>query len=572
MRRLWLALLLVSAPVSAWAQAPYVAFDQIDVSTSAIGLTDALIRGSGTPDAVVVLCRLQGAQIRFRFDGGAPTTSVGVPLEVGQDILLPNTALIRNFKAIRTGGTDGRLNCFYMDSIATISQMTSGLALALSGGAASGEGGGSGDASFSEQQTQSNILTDIEAGVDGLETLATDIEADTTAILTAVDGLETLVDGLETLATAGNVSLAAMDTDLTTLIAAVDGLETLVTATNTAVDGIETLIGTSNTALSVIQGDTTDIETSVELIDNAIFLDGGAWSDGVSYNVLIGGLYQASPQTVTTGTVAPLQITSTGALKVDGTFSLDLLDSGDDDLTLDAADAMRVVLVGTTGTAYDPVVDYVQDGLAPANPSGPTQLMLRDDSLSAVTPPEGDWIVSRGTSRGALWVAVDGEVTTTTLNGYVDGLEAYVDGLEGSVDGIEALLTTANTNTGNIATYSQPGSIDSKISLGLTEDEKAVKASAGVVYAVSAWNKNTTTPAYMKCWNATTANTAPGTTVPVFRMIIPANTGGGGFAFSIPPGGVTFDTAITCGLVTGSADSSVAEVVADEVGWNVVYR
>lgn len=103
----------------------------------------------------------------------------------------------------------------------------------------------------------------------------------------------------------------------------------------------------------------------------------------------------------------------------------------------------------------------------------------------------------------------------------------------------------------------------SYISAGATEDEHAVKASAGVLYSIAATNTNAAVR-YLKCENDTAANTAPGTDTPEFRLAIPGATAGAGFVAQFPQG-AAFSTALTCWLVTGAADSDVAEVAANEI-------
>ena len=51
--------------------------------------------------------------------------------------------------------------------------------------------------------------------------------------------------------------------------------------------------------------------------------------------------------------------------------------------------------------------EYTEDVAAPAAAVGKSQLLERDDALSAVTPIEGDWINWLGTSRGAAWITND---------------------------------------------------------------------------------------------------------------------------------------------------------------------
>ena len=53
---------------------------------------------------------------------------------------------------------------------------------------------------------------------------------------------------------------------------------------------------------------------SLQLLDNALYVDDAAWTDDTSSHLLAGGLYQSSPQTITDGRVAPFNMTVNGAI------------------------------------------------------------------------------------------------------------------------------------------------------------------------------------------------------------------------------------------------------------------
>jgi len=59
------------------------------------------------------------------------------------------------------------------------------------------------------------------------------------------------------------------------------------------------------------------VEVSSSSGDGAIYADDADWSDGSSKHVLVGGLYQSSPQSITDGDVGPLQVNANGNLIVD---------------------------------------------------------------------------------------------------------------------------------------------------------------------------------------------------------------------------------------------------------------
>lgn len=107
-----------------------------------------------------------------------------------------------------------------------------------------------------------------------------------------------------------------------------------------------------------------------------------------------------------------------------------------------------------------------------------------------------------------------------------------------------------------------------RTSAGSTEDEHEVKATAGRLFSVTATNTNAAVR-YLRCANLTAANTTPGTSTVLFGFAVPGATTGAGLTVNFGPSGVAFSTALTCWLVTGAADTDVAEVAANEL--KVVY-
>jgi hypothetical protein len=55
-------------------------------------------------------------------------------------------------------------------------------------------------------------------------------------------------------------------------------------------------------------------------------------------------------------------------------------------------------------------------------------------------------------------------------------------------------------------------------------------------------------------------------------MAIPGATTGAGFTVNFGPMGLAFSTALTCWLVTGAAETDVAEVAANEINVNYTYK
>jgi len=92
-------------------------YEVITVSTTAVGLSAAKIRQTtGTfkgLSAQAALISLDGGDVRFRLDGGAPTAINGHSLSSGDTLVLNGTQSLLNFRAIRKDTTDGTLRVTY---------------------------------------------------------------------------------------------------------------------------------------------------------------------------------------------------------------------------------------------------------------------------------------------------------------------------------------------------------------------------------------------------------------------------------------------------------------------------
>jgi hypothetical protein len=95
-------LLVLTVPLTAQRVQTY---EQLTVSSTAVLISAATLSKMNAGQGV-----LQGAEIRYRCDGTAPTTTVGTPLQVGSTITFGNVIDARACQFIRTTGTDGVLN------------------------------------------------------------------------------------------------------------------------------------------------------------------------------------------------------------------------------------------------------------------------------------------------------------------------------------------------------------------------------------------------------------------------------------------------------------------------------
>jgi hypothetical protein len=90
-------------------------FETITVSSVAIGFTSSKVSSTGVPSAKAAIITIETNPLRYRYDGTAPTTTVG-HLRAATDTPLVVWGInnIRNFKMIRQGGADASVSVTYI--------------------------------------------------------------------------------------------------------------------------------------------------------------------------------------------------------------------------------------------------------------------------------------------------------------------------------------------------------------------------------------------------------------------------------------------------------------------------
>jgi len=88
------------------------AYEPITVSDVAVGFTPSVYNPTGHT-AKVAFVTVEGAQIRYRYDGGTPTATEGHLVSPGDTFIVQGFKNIQNFKAIRTGSADATLRVTY---------------------------------------------------------------------------------------------------------------------------------------------------------------------------------------------------------------------------------------------------------------------------------------------------------------------------------------------------------------------------------------------------------------------------------------------------------------------------
>jgi hypothetical protein len=176
--------------------------------------------------------------------------------------------------------------------------------------------------------------------VDG--TVTANLSATDNAVLDTIDAvLDAINAKLVTGTVIGDVNLGATDN------AVLDSIDTAVNGTLTVGSHAVTNAGTF-----VVQEDGAAL-TALQLIDDAVYVDDADWTDGASKHLLVGGLYQSAPQTVTDGDVAPFNIDANGALHVSDGGGAISIDDGGNTITVDGN-------VGDNGPGFTPVYAYTQ--------------------------------------------------------------------------------------------------------------------------------------------------------------------------------------------------------------------
>ncbi len=86
-------------------------YEEITVTSVAIGLTSSKLLATPKPKEVFIFC--ETAQVRYRYDGGTPTSNSGIPLNPFDSLRIKGVVNLNNLLFIRTGTTSGKLTVVY---------------------------------------------------------------------------------------------------------------------------------------------------------------------------------------------------------------------------------------------------------------------------------------------------------------------------------------------------------------------------------------------------------------------------------------------------------------------------
>ncbi len=304
--------------------------------------------------------------------------------------------------------------------------------------------------------------------VDGIEGLLTTIDGDTGTIAGAVVGTEMQVDVVAALP-AGNNNIGDVDVASSALPT---GASTSANQTTIIghLDGVEGL-------LTTIAGDTTDIETAVELIDDTVATLGtDTYTEAATKGLVIGAVRRDADTTLvgTTNEVAPLQVDANGRLKVEA-FS---------------GEALPVTLTSTTVT-----------GTVAVTQSGTWDEIGINDSGNSITVDNGGTFATQvdGAALTALQliddtVYTDDTSTHATGTSKGTGIMAVAAPTDASVDANDigmVAMTTARalkndlTTIAGTAAVNGSGTATGALRVELPTNGTGVIATVGAVTAIT---------------------------------------------------------------------------------------
>lgn len=279
---------------------------------------------------------------------------------------------------------------------------------------------------------------------------------------------------------------------------------------------------------------------------------------------------------------ASVAVTNAGITTIAGAVSgtemqVDVLTSA---LPTGAATAAKQPALGTAGTASSDVITV--QGIA-------SMTALKVDGSGVTQPVSGTVTANLSATDNAVLDAIAASLALLD-NAIPSGNELQVDvvgALPAGTNAIGKLAANSGVDIGDVDILSIAAGTNSIGNVGLVprtsggmtifksididETEEQIKASAGQVFSISAFN-HTAAPLYLKFYNATAANVTVGTTAPVLTFTVPGNadSDGAGFVWNNTIG-FAFGTAITVACTGAIADNDATAPAANACSVMVGY-
>lgn len=237
----------------------------------------------------------------------------------------------------------------------------------------------------------------------------------------------------------------------------------------------------------------------------------------------------------------------------------------------DGTDRKNINVHATTGDVQVDVTNTVTvDGSGVTQPVSASSLPL---PTGASTAANQTTIIGHVDGIEGLLTTIDAD--TGTLASAVSGTEVQVDvvgslpagtntigklGANSGVDigDVDVTSISAGSNLiGDVGIQGRTtGGLSTYYDSDLDETKVAVKATAGTIYAIEAFN-TTAAPLFLQLFNVASGSVTVGATTPTNQWVIPGNadSDGAGFTFNVPQG-IAYGTAITAACTTDSEGST----------------
>lgn len=402
--------------------------------------------------------------------------------------------------------------------------------------------------------------------VDGIEGLLTTIDADTGSI-------DSKTPALGQALAAASVPVVLPAAQITTLTppAAITGFATSAAQTDKSqftklTDGTDTALVTAAGELNVIATAQPGVDIGDVTINNASGAAAVNIQDGGN-SITVDGTVAVSGTVAVTDNAGSLTVDAPVATPVfvrlsDGAAAITALPITDNagSLTVDyattgngtAAGALRVALptdgTGVVGLiAGSAIVGKV--GIDQTTPGTTNRVDV--GTINSVAPAFGSGV--RGATVQRVTIATDDIVPASQ-----SGTWTVQPG--NTANTTPWLITDTPATTGGLSTFHLVGAA--------TDNATNVKASAGQVYSITAFNLSAS-PRYLKFHN--TAGTPTAGSGVVRTVLIPGNTAGAGAVINIDKG-LAFSTGIGISIVAGIADSNTTAIGASEVVVDIGYK
>lgn len=260
---------------------------------------------------------------------------------------------------------------------------------------------------------------------------------------------------------------------------------------------------------------------------------------------------------------ASVAVTNAGITTIAGAVSgtemqVDVLTSA---LPAGAATAAKQPALGTAGTASADVITV--QGIA-------SMTALKVDGSGATQPVSNAGITTIAGAVSGTEMQVD-VVAALPAGTNAIGKLAANSGVD--IGDVDVTSISAGTNAiGNVGLIGRTtGGMSIFKSIDIDETEEEVKATAGQVFSISAFN-HTAAPLYLKFYNLTAANTTVGTSTPVLTFTVPGNadSDGAGFVWNNEIG-FAFGTAISVACTGAIADNDTTAPAANACSVMIGY-